>query len=232
MSYKKDNILEVFDTLELEDTQKKVIKMRYGSELGSLYRKANRSTCTYMWTTIVSSTLGVLLPGILSIQKSSDSLETPIYWTSWAISLILTLLQGYSKLFKIDRNYYFYNFNYERFISEGWNYIHLGGRYNTKDTHKGAYKRFMRNIERMKLENVSLEFTDVKDSDEVTKKKKKKDGTTPLVGENNLEYSSLRGSGTPSINNDNNEFSNHNNIEDNIEDRNINNIKDSNINII
>ena len=90
----------------------------------------------------------------------------------------------------------------------------------------------MRNIERMKLENVSLEFTDVKDSDEVTKKKKKKDGTIPLVGENNLEYSSLRTSGTPSMNNDNNEFSNDNNIEENIEDRNINNIKDSNINII
>lgn len=50
----------------------------------------------------------------------------------------------------------------------------MGGRYNTKDTHKEAYKRFMRNIERMKLENINLEFTDVKDSDEVTKKRKKK----------------------------------------------------------
>ena len=135
MSYKKDNILEVFNTLDLNETHKKVITMRYGSELNSLNRKAKRATCAYMWSTIVSLTLGVLLPGILSIQKSSESLETPIYWCSWAISLILTLLQGYSKFFKIDRNYYFYNFNYERFISEGWNYIHLGGRYNTKDTH-------------------------------------------------------------------------------------------------
>ena len=177
--------------------------MRYGYELNSLNRKAKRSTYTYLWTTIIASTLGVLLPGVLSIQKSSETLETPVYWTSWAISLILTLLQGYSKLFKIDRNYYFYNFNYERFISEGWNYIHLGGRYNTKDTHKAAYKRFMRNIERMKLENVSLEYTDVKDSDEVTKKKKKREATLPFINDNNLEYNSLRESNTPYLINEN-----------------------------
>ena len=226
MSYKKDNILEVFKTLELDETQKKVITMRYGSELNSLHRKASRSTCTYMWTTIVASTLGVLLPGILSIQKSSESLETPIYWSSWAISLILTLLQGYSKLFKIDRNYYFYNFNYERFISEGWNYIHLGGRYNTKDTHKGAYKRFMRNVERMKLENVSLEFTDVKDSDEVTKKKKKKDNGAPLMGDNNLDYNSLRGSTTPqSLLNDNYDLNENKDIKkENEDEEKVNNI--------
>jgi len=219
MSYKKDNILEVFNTLDLNETHKKVITMRYGSELNSLNRKAKRATYAYMWSTIVSLTLGVLLPGILSIQKSSESLETPIYWCSWAISLILTLLQGYSKFFKIDRNYYFYNFNYERFISEGWNYIHLGGRYNTKDTHSGAYKRFMRNVERMKLENVSLEFTDVKDSDEVTKKKKKKDGTATLIGDNNLEYNSLRGSSTPSLS-----ASNNNNIDNEEENHNHENI--------
>ena len=223
MSYKKDNILEVFNTLDLNETHKKVIIMRYGSELNSLNRKAKRATCAYMWSTIVSLTLGVLLPGILSIQKSSESLETPIYWCSWAISLILTLLQGYSKFFKIDRNYYFYNFNYERFISEGWNYIHLGGRYNTKDTHSGAYKRFMRNVERMKLENVSLEFTDVKDSDEVTKKKKKKEGTAPLIGDNNLDYNSLRGSTTPhSLLNDNSDnLNNINNEEQPNNDENI-----------
>ena len=221
MSYKKDNILEVFNTLDLNETHKKVITMRYGSELNSLNRKAKRATCAYMWSTIVSLTLGVLLPGILSIQKSSEALETPIYWCSWGISLILTLLQGYSKFFKIDRNYYFYNFNYERFISEGWNYIHLGGRYNTKDTHSGAYKRFMRNVERMKLENVSLEFTDVKDSDEVTKKKKKKDGTAPLIADNNLEYNSLRGSSTPSLS--------ASNMDNNIDNNNVEVINNENI---
>ena len=59
MSYKKDNILEVFNTLDLNETHKKVITMRYGSELNSLNRKAKRATCAYMWSTIVSLTLGV-----------------------------------------------------------------------------------------------------------------------------------------------------------------------------
>jgi hypothetical protein len=196
MSYKKDNILEVFDALDLEETQRRVIKVRYGGELNSLCIKSKRSTNIYTFITIVFTTLSIILPGLLSIQKSSPSLETPIYWTSWGISLLLTLLQGYTKLFKIDRNFYFYNFNYERFLSEGWNYIHLGGRYNTKDTHIGAYKRFMRNIERMKLENVNLEYTEVKDSDEVTKKKKKRE-----LNNNTLENNNLRESIRESISN-------------------------------
>ena len=78
----------------------------------------------------------------------------------------------------------------------------------------------MRNVERMKLENVSLEFTDVKDSDEVTKKKKKKEGTAPLSGDNNLDYNSLRGSTTPhSLLNDNSD--NINNEEQPNNDENI-----------
>jgi len=183
MSYKKDNILTVLKDLDILEYQKNIIEKRYGSEINSLYKKSTKATCIYKWSTIIVTTLSILLPGLLSIQKSNESLEIPIYWISWSISFILTLLQGYTKLFKVDRNYYFYNFNYERFISEGWSYIHLGGRYNTKDTHKQAYKRFMRNIERMKLENVNLEFTDVKDSDEVTKKKKKKEGETDLLNQ-------------------------------------------------
>jgi len=213
MSHKKDNILEVFDTMELEDIQRKVIKLRYGTELTSLCSKAKRATSIYTSITIIFTTLSIILPGLLSIQKSSPSLENPIYWTSWGISLLLTLLQGYTKLFKIDRNFYFYNFNYERFISEGWNYIHLGGRYNTKDTHKGAYKRFMRNIERMKLENVNLEYTDVKDSDEVTKKKKKRELNNNILENNNLGESI---SNTP-ISNEN-ETKNLINIQESIQD--------------
>ena len=164
---------QIVDKLEIEDLEKNVIKLRYVQELDELEKNSYSSTCIYNITNYFLTTLSIILPALLSIQKINTQYEELLFWTGWGMSLSITLLNGYIKLFKIDRNYYFYNYNYEKFISEGWNYIELGGVYNSKDNHQLAYKRFMGNVEKLKTDNLNTLYSDVKSSDNIKKKKKK-----------------------------------------------------------
>ena len=166
---------QIVDKLEIEDIEKNVIKLRYITELDDLEKNSKCSSCIYNITNFCLTTLSIVLPAIISIQKMNTNYANILFWVGWNISLGITLLNGYIKLFKIDRNYYFYNYNYEKFISEGWNYIELGGVYNSKDTHSAAYKRFMGNVERLKTDNLNTLYSDVKSSDNIKKKKKKLD---------------------------------------------------------
>lgn len=168
-----NSLQTIVDKLELEDLEKNVIKLRYVQELDELEKNSYSSSCVYNITNCFLTTLSIILPGLLSIQKINTNYGDLLFWIGWGMSLCITLLNGYIKLFKIDRNYYFYNYNYEKFISEGWNYIELGGVYNTKDNHQLAYKRFMGNVEKLKTDNLNTLYSDVKSSDNVKKKKRK-----------------------------------------------------------
>ena len=170
---KHHNLEEIVDKLDIEEIEKNVIKLRYINELNELKSNSTHSTCIYNISNFFLTTLSIVLPGIMSIQKINTEYEDILFWSSWGMSLGITLLNGYIKLFKIDRNYYFYNYNYERHVSEGWNYIELGGVYNSKDTHQQAYKRFMSNVEQLKIENLNTLYSDIKSSENIKKKKKK-----------------------------------------------------------
>ena len=168
-----NNLEEIIDQLDIEKIEKNIIKLRYINELDELKSGSKSSTGIYNISNFFLTTLSIILPGIMSIQKINTKYENILFWSSWGMSVGITLLNGYIKLFKIDRNYYFYNYNYEKYVSEGWNYIELGGVYNSKDTHSAAYKRFMGNVERLKTDNLNTLYSDVKSSDNIKKKKKK-----------------------------------------------------------
>jgi hypothetical protein len=63
------------------------------------------------YTSRLIVTIGsILVPAFLSIQGSGATLHhAEIYWTTWIISLLVTIFNGILILFKIDRKYYFLN---------------------------------------------------------------------------------------------------------------------------
>jgi len=117
-------------------------------------------------------TVGSLfVPALLSIQNSNSvityggaNFATDIYWSTFIISLLVTMCNALLTLFKIDKKYYFLNTTLERLRSEGWQYVSLTGRYSghliggAQPTHHNQFVFFMHYIEKFKMKQVEEEY--------------------------------------------------------------------------
>jgi hypothetical protein len=121
----------------------------------------------------------LVVPALLSVQYASagitfidpTSFQSQVYWTTWILSLLVTMFNGILVLFKVDMKYYFLHTTLERLRSEGWQYLQLTGRYSGSlttpaetPTHKNQYKFFCHYVEKIKLKQVEEEYYKYEDS--------------------------------------------------------------------
>ena len=92
------------------------------------------------------------------------------YWSSWSISLMVTISNGFLQLFSLDKNYFNYSLVVEQLKTEGWQFFGLSGKYDDHETHtKKSYKEFCKAVESIKRKQVEQEFSSGKGD---SKKKK------------------------------------------------------------
>jgi hypothetical protein len=126
------------------------------------------------------------LPAILSMgqmdpTKLPKNFDQVTFWSSWSISLLVTISNGFLQLFSLDKNYFNYSLVVEQLKTEGWQFFGLSGKYEEHDTHnKKAYKEFCKAIENIKRKQVETEF---QGKGNTTKKKpdNKNDNEKPLL---------------------------------------------------
>ena len=148
---------------EMEDN-KEIIKSRFVEEV-SLYEKKRDHTKKYYNIFRFVVTIGsIFLPAILSMgqmdpTKLPKNFDQVTYWSSWSISLMVTISNGFLQLFSLDKNYFNYSIVVEQLKTEGWQYFGLSGKYEEYDTHtKEAYKEFCKAIENIKRKQIEQEF--------------------------------------------------------------------------
>ena len=203
MDYTK-KINSIIDNLKLpEDSEdnKEIIKSRFVEEV-SYYEKKREHTKRYYNIFRFIVTIGsIFLPAILSLgqmdpTKLPKNFDQVTYWSSWSISLMVTISNGFLQLFSLDKNYFNYSMVVEQLKTEGWQYFGLSGKYEEYDTHtKEAYKEFCKAIENIKRKQIEQEFQgkgnntkkkDIKDIKDDKGNKGNKDdkdssNTTPLL---------------------------------------------------
>ena len=131
-------IEELIDSSEtLNDYKKKLLKYRYLRILREFRFRCNFYSFVFHTCRIMISIGSLLVPALLSIQYSKQSIftnaidmETTMYWTTFAISLMVTIANGIFTLFKIDKKYYFLHSLYEKLQSEGYQYLECTGKYS------------------------------------------------------------------------------------------------------
>ena len=111
----------------------------------------------------------LIVPALLSIQTPSGT-SVPMFWTTWSLSLLVTLSNAILTLFKVEKRYYYINTCIGQLYSEFWQYIELTGKYNGKHsgnklkpsdgvaTHQNQYGLICRSIEKIKLKQIEDEF--------------------------------------------------------------------------
>ncbi len=168
----------ILHSQSLDDYRKEILKIRYLRILWDFQNRCKFYSWIYHACRIMVTVGSLLVPALMSIQYSKEnlfsftqSLEIPIYWTTWAISLMVTIANGIFTLFKIDKKYYFLHSIYEKLQSEGYQYLSLTGKYSgilnrnkRRPTHENQFIYFCHNIEKIKMSQVFEEFLKINDN--------------------------------------------------------------------
>ena len=167
----RSNFRNILQSLELSDIQKQIITTRYLSILENFQRRSRNYSYIFFSGHFIVTVGSLFVPALLSIQNSDKSytfsgsnFTVQIYWTTFVISLLVTIFNGILTLFKVDKKYYFLNTTLERLRSEGWQYFSLTGRYdgrllkNIIPNHQNQFIHFTHYVEKIKMKQVEEEY--------------------------------------------------------------------------
>ena len=172
MRYKdRSNFQNILQSLELAPVQKQIIQTRYLDILENFQKRAHTYSIAFFSGHFIVTVGSLFVPALLSIQNSDKSFTftgtnftVQIYWTTFVITILVTIANGILALFKIDKKYYFLNTSLERLRSEGWQYFGLTGRYSghlikhETPSHSNQFVFFTHYVEKIKMKQVEEEY--------------------------------------------------------------------------
>jgi len=160
-------INSIIDNLQMPDgmnESKEIIKARFVDEVDYYEKKRDKTKKYYNIFRFIVTTGSILLPALLSIgqmdpNKLPKNFDQISYWSTWSISLLVTISNGFLQLFSLDKNFFSYSLVVEQLKTEGWQYFGLSGKYEEYDNHsKEAYKEFCKAVENIKRKQIEQEF--------------------------------------------------------------------------
>ena len=181
-----NRVTNIIDNLKMPDDMKdskEIIKARFVDEVDYYEKKRDKTKKFYNVFRFIVTTGSILLPALLSIGQMDPSklprnFDQISYWSTWSISLMVTISNGFLQLFSLDKSFFNYSLVVEQLKTEGWQYFGLSGKYEEYDNHnKEAYKEFCKAVENIKRKQIEQEFQGKGN------KAKKKDGSnkSPLL---------------------------------------------------
>jgi len=161
----KDQVLDIINSLQLtSETDKHILKSRFLYEVLNYDLRRNHTKRYYNIFRFAVTVGSILLPALLSIgqmdpAKLPKNFDQISYWSTWSISLTVTVCNGFLQLFSLDKNYFEYALTSEQLKTEGWQFFQLSGKYEDYKTHEEAYRPFCKSIENIKRKQVEKEFS-------------------------------------------------------------------------
>ena len=181
-------MLILLDELEgLSKFQIETLKNRYISLTEEFSGRATFYAIVFHGGRAIVTIGSLIVPALLSIQNTNSitsSASVDLYWTTWTVSLLVTMFNAILTLFKIDKKYYFLHSVLEHLQSEMWQYIYLTGKYEDHtivSTHTNQYIHFCTVMEKLKIKQVQEEFYKVSDDTKKPEAKQNTGATAPLL---------------------------------------------------
>jgi hypothetical protein len=172
VKYNHDELVRLIRSIPgLGPIQIRIIELRYCGLLVAYKARLVYIDAFYHASRAFISLGSVAVPAMLSIQSpTAPSPSVYLYWMTWTVSLLVTVLHNFTTLFRFDKKFFGIHSVYERLVSEGWQYIQLSGRYAGQfgkciPTHVNQFLYFMNSIERIKLKQVHDEFNAITESE-------------------------------------------------------------------
>ena len=162
---------EAIQVTTLTEEQKRTVSSRYLSLIDEYSGRVTRYSVSFNTLRIVITVGSLIVPALLSVQytagnvSSSDAtMSSQMYWLVWNLSLFVTISNGVMALLKVDKKYFVLNTTYQHLLSEGWQFIHLSGKYSgfytpsAAASHENQFIYFCNMVEKIRMKQVEEEY--------------------------------------------------------------------------
>lgn len=168
---------------DIEPIQRQALQYRYLRILDEFSIRCTRYAILYHVGHFIITVGSLLVPALLSIQYSDNSvnvfssgqLQALVFWLTWCLSLLVTMFNGIIVLYKVDKKYFFLHTTRERLRSEGWQYFQLTGRYagsmihyKAQATHVNQFVFFCHYVEKIRMRQIEEEYYKHEESNQTT----------------------------------------------------------------
>ena len=166
-----DELARVIRSLPgLTPLQRRIIELRFLFLLRQYHARLFYIDFFYHFSRGFVALGGVLVPALLSIQSQTNNNSVSLYWTTWGISLMVTILHNFTTIFRFEKKYFTLHTVTERLKTEGWQYFELSGRYSghhghRAPTHENQFVYFVNTIEKIRLRQVEDEYSSAKEGE-------------------------------------------------------------------
>ena len=159
---------------QLTAAEKTIIQERYVNVIKNFEARCFRLAVFFHLARFIVTVGSLIVPALLSIQYvdtgPGSNVTDPttfvyrVYWSTWVISLFVSICNGVLSVFKIEKKYYFLHTTLEHLRSEGWQFLQLSGHYsgfhtpNTNPSHTNQFVFFCHYVEKIKMKQVEEEY--------------------------------------------------------------------------
>lgn len=157
MNHEIQHISNAIENIKIDSTKKLILKGRFLY----LIKKYSYSKIYYIvlydMGRLIVTVGSISIPALLSTETYID--RSVSFWVVWSISLLVSLVNGYITLFKLDKKYFSNITIIEKLACEFWQYASLCGKYSGSyghliPTHENQFIFFANNIERIQIKNI------------------------------------------------------------------------------
>lgn len=181
MCFRKSKHIEAVLTsikgVNIDLAPKNALHLQYKLVLDTYRWRVKKYSFSFHALRLIITIGSLIVPALLSVQYTNGNttiadISTQMYWVVWVLSLFVTISNGVMTLLKIDKKYYSLNTIYHQLLSEGWQFIHLTGRYNGQKTpgyqptHENQYQHFSHAIDKIHMKSIEDEYYKVNEANQ------------------------------------------------------------------
>ncbi len=153
-------------SLHLSVYHKSILEHRYSKIVREMKGRARRLAAFFHVGRTIITVGSLIVPALLSVQgpEATSPHTATIYWSTWVISLLVTMCNALIAMIKLDKRYYLVHTTLELLISEGWQYLELTGKYSgfhtpgVPPTHENQFVFFCHAVEKIRMRQVEEEY--------------------------------------------------------------------------
>ena len=160
------------EDIDISPFNKRILLERYNTLLIDMNRHTFRIAIFFHTSRCIVTVGSLIVPALLSIQYTNGITENiGIYWTTWVLSLLVTVCNGLITLLKVDKHYYHLHTVREQLITDGWQYLELTGKYsgvhtpNHHATHENQFIFFCHSVEKIRMQQIQEEYYKVSEDE-------------------------------------------------------------------
>ena len=162
----KQDFGELFEQLELKDTQRHFLRSRWLDQVLWMEKKATVCRDRHYQLRLTAIILGVIVPVLVGLDVGGGSKEQVKKYVTIGLSAVVAVSAAIEEFFHYGERWNHYRRTVESLKTQGWQFSQLSGPYAKFPSHKAAFGNFADQVEEVIQRDVEVYVTQLAKPDE------------------------------------------------------------------